>query len=278
LLVEVRKGEPRLDATVADILAALEAVAPAQLAEEWDPIGLQVGSRHWTVKRILTALDLTPAVIREVRRREGNLLVTHHPLFFKPLARLDLDTPLGSMLQALVRDRIALISAHTNLDSVQGGVNDALAALLRLENLQVLQPSPHDPQAGLGRIGRLASATALGDFAAAIKADMNLPSLRYVGEAALPVQHVALCSGSGSSLMEAFLSSEAQVFVTGDVRYHDAREIEAHGRGVIDIGHYESEHIVLETLARKLSEQIAARGLEATVEACSSERAPFQTI
>lgn len=267
-----------MTATVADILAAVEAQAPARLAEAWDSVGLQVGSRDWPVQRVLTALDLTPAVIGEARRRQADALVTHHPVFFRPLPALDLDTPLGAMLQALVTDRLALISAHTNLDSVKGGVNDILAGMLRIDPVTPLQPSLHDAQCGLGRIGSLTAPTALWDLAAVVKKRMALPSLRFAGDPTLQVHQVALCSGSGSSLIEAFLNTGAQVFVTGDVRYHDAREIEAHGRGVIDIGHYESEHIVLEVLAGQLREHLNARGLTVAVEACAGESAPFQTI
>lgn len=267
-----------MTATVADIVAALEAVAPTRLAEEWDNVGLQVGSRGWPAQRVLTALDLTPEVLREARQLGCDVLVTHHPLIFKPLLALDLDTPLGAMLQTLITDRVALVSAHTNLDSVQGGVNDVLAGRLNLEAVSVLQPSPHDGQCGLGRIGRLAKPVSLGDLALAFKQAMALPSLRFAGDPKLPVQQVALCSGSGSGLIDAFLQTDAQVFATGDVRYHEAREIEAHGRGVIDIGHYESEHIVLEALARRLTEEITRGGWAVAVQVCTTERAPFQTV
>ena len=265
-------------ATVNDILEALEAIAPAQLAEEWDNIGLQLGSRQWPAGRVLTALDVTPQIVDEVRRRQGHVLVTHHPLIFSPLRTLDLDTPLGRMLQDLFIDRIAVISAHTNLDSVRGGVNDILSSLLAIEHATVLQPSAHLDDCGLGRIGHLATSTPLGKLAAAVKSHLAMPHVRFAGNPDLRVHRVAICSGSGSGLLEAFLASDAQVFITGDVRYHDARAIEFHGRGVIDIGHYESEHIVLDTLAQRLAEQITGAGLEATVAACQSERAPFTTL
>jgi len=117
-----------MGATVNDILNAIESIAPKALAEEWDNICLQIGCRQWPVKRVLTALDPTPEVIREVRNRKADVLVTHHPLIFSPLRSLDLDTPIGGLLQELLRQHIAVISAHTNLDSVQGGVNDILAS------------------------------------------------------------------------------------------------------------------------------------------------------
>jgi dinuclear metal center YbgI/SA1388 family protein len=191
---------------------------------------------------------------------------------------LDLDTPLGTMLQALIAHRSAVVAAHTNLDSVQGGVNDILAAHLSLDHIAILQPSLHDAQCGLGRVGTLPSPAALGDLAASIKVGMAIPHVRYAGDPHLQVHHVALCSGSGSGMTAAFLRSDAQVFITGDVRYHDALEIEGHGRGVIDIGHFESEHIVLEALARRLTEQMTLRRLDVTVETCATERTPFRTI
>lgn len=267
-----------MDATVNDVLKALESIAPAALAEKWDNIGLQVGRRHWPVKRVLTALDPTPEVIREVRNRKAEVLVTHHPLIFSPLRALDLDTPLGRVLHELLRHNIAVISAHTNLDSVQGGVNDILASFLAVDHLTVLQPIQENAYCGLGRIGNLAVRTTLANLAAEIKSRMRIPHIRFAGDPQLPVHRVALCSGSGSSLLKAFLASDAQLYITGDVRYHEAREVEAHGRGVIDIGHYESEHIILESFAKQLAGQMSAGGLDIVVEACLCEQAPFKTI
>ena len=278
LVIEGMQAKFSMDATVTDIMMALEAVAPAYLAEEWDHVGLQVGSRRWSARRVMTALDLTPEIILEAEQRKIDVIVTHHPVFFKPIFALDLDTPLGTMLQALILNRVALLSAHTNLDSVHGGVNDTLAGLLKLQSLAVLQPSPHDPDCGLGRIGRLTSSMALKDLATMVKGRMNLNSLRFAGDPTLMIEQVAICSGSGSSLMDVFLKTEAQAFITGDVRYHEAREVESHGRGVIDIGHFESEHIVVEALARKLAAQLTRRGLDVVVEAGARERTPFYAI
>ena len=267
-----------MNPTVNDILAALEAIAPARLAEDWDNVGLQIGSRQWPATHVLTALDPTPNVIREVRRRKGDVLVTHHPLIFSPIRTLDLDTPQGVVLQELIANQIAVITAHTNLDSVQGGVNDVLAALLTLEEVTVLQPADPTDLSGLGRLGNLEMPITLGDLATMLKTRLGLTAVRYAGNPELTARRVALCSGSGSSMIEAFIKSGADVFITGDVRYHDAREIEFHGRGVIDIGHFESEHIVLESLATQLTDRLAAQGLKVTVSACQDETAPFRTV
>ncbi len=267
-----------MDATVEHILAAVGAVAPFHLAEDWDNVGLQMGSRRWPVKRVMTALDPTLEVVRETIDRQGNVLVTHHPLIFSPLMTLDIDGPMGRILEALFEHRIAVIAAHTNLDAVHGGVNDVLASLLAMDDMALLQPSERDPSCGLGRVGRIASRSSLAELAVVIKDRMALPHVRFAGSPELQVSRVALCSGSGSSLIGAFLASDAEVFITGDVRYHDAREIEAHGRGVVDVGHFESEHIILDVLTNKLTEQMISRGMDVRVEACGGERAPFTTI
>ena len=267
-----------MGATVEDILAAVGAVAPFHLAEDWDNVGLQMGSRRWPVKRVMTALDPTLGVVREAIDRKCDVLVTHHPLIFSPLRSLDIDEPLGCILEALFEHRIAVIAAHTNLDAVNGGVNDVLATLLAMDDMALLQPSERDPSCGLGRVGRITSRCRLDELALIIKDRMALPHVRFAGSPELQVGRVALCSGSGSSLIGAFLASDAEVFITGDVRYHDAREIEAHGRGVVDVGHFESEHIILDELTNKLTEQMVSCGLDVNVEACVGECAPFITI
>lgn len=265
-------------ATVGDILNVMEIIAPAELAEEWDNVGLQVGSRQWPVTRLFTALDATPEVLQEMVRRKGNALVTHHPLIFRPLQVLDLDSSLGGMLQGFIRQQIAVIAAHTNLDSVQGGVNDILASVLGVDNPAVLLPVDGHDHCGLGRVADLSSATTLGNLAVAVKSRMAIPHVRFVGDPQLAVHRVAICSGSGASLLEPFFTSGAQVFITGDVRYHEARDVEARGLGVIDIGHYESEHIVIETLARQLADRFESLGFDIVVEACKCEQAPFKSI
>lgn len=267
-----------MDAKVGDVLTALDILAPTHLAEDWDNVGLQLGSRQWPVRRVMTALDPTPAVVREVQQREGHVLVTHHPLIFSPLRALDFDTPLGRVLDVLFAQRIAVIAAHTNLDAVYGGVNDALASYFPLEDVRLLAPAGHDSDGGMGRLGRLANRTCLAALAASLKDRMALPHIRFAGNPQLPVQRVALCSGSGSSMIGDFLKSDADVFVTGDVRYHDARAIESYGRGVIDVGHFESEHIILEGLTQNLADQMRSRGFDVCVAACVGERSPFQTL
>lgn len=263
---------------VADIIAGMESIAPAHLAEEWDNIGLQVGHPDWPVRRVLVALDPIPSVVAEAINVGADAIVTHHPLIFQPLRRFDLATVTGGLIQQLICKEVALITAHTNLDSVQGGINDVLVAMLGLIHATVLQPSSDDAQAGLGRIGELSPPIEFETLVGKIKRAMGLAFVRSAGQIEKPVQRVAVCSGSGGSLVRVFLDSTADVFITGDVRYHDAREIEAHGRGVIDIGHFESERIIVHHLARHLAVWLEDKGLSAVVLEAACEETPFKTL
>jgi dinuclear metal center YbgI/SA1388 family protein len=124
--------------TVAHIVRILDRLAPPRLAESWDNVGLQLGDPSWPVKKIWTALDPLPEVVAKACEQEVDVLVTHHPLFFKPIQRIDCGKPLGRIVEMALSRRLAIFSAHTNLDSVQGGVNDVLAGRMGLGHLRVL--------------------------------------------------------------------------------------------------------------------------------------------
>ncbi len=136
----------------------------------------------------------------------------------------------------------------------------------------------YDNSDGLGRVGELDEKMSLFLFARKIKERLALKSIRIAGNPELLVTHAAVCTGSGSSLMKEFIKSEAQVYITGDMRYHDARDAETEGRGLIDIGHFASEHIIVKALAKKLRAMIRKAGYEVLVRACGFERDPFHIL
>lgn len=274
--------------TVGDIIELVEELAPGELAASWDNVGLQVGSRDWPVKRVWVALDPLPRVVTEACRAEVDLLITHHPLIFKPLKAIDCATPTGGVIHSALCSHLAIFSAHTNLDAAVDGVNDTLARRIGLRRLGVLERADQgltgpDRQGstvvqGLGRTGDLAGATTLASLAEKVKQSLGLESVAIAGDPDLLVSSVALCSGSGASLLGAFFASDAQVFISGDLRYHDAREVEAAGRGLIDIGHFASEHLVVEVLAGKLTGMLNNRDAGVAVDACGLEEDPFKSI
>jgi len=273
-------------------MKVLESVAPPALAEAWDNVGLQVGDPGRTVKNIWIALDPTYPVVKAACGQNIDLLITHHPLLFKPLQSLNFRTPMGSIIDLAVRHHLAIFAAHTNLDSALGGINDILAGRIGLSNLKPLvrarepqgvqendyPPVAADQGAGIGRVGLLESALDLNTLARKIKNKLKLPYLKLAGDPALPVEKVAICSGSGGGLLADFFASGAQVFISGDLSYHDARDVEASNLGLIDIGHFASEHLMVGVLAEKLAAMFADSKMNSTVKACEIEKDPFTVI
>jgi GTP cyclohydrolase I len=262
-----------------DVISWMEEVAPPQLAEEWDNSGLQIGSLQQPVHKVWVALDPLGTVIEAAVAHGVDLLITHHPLILRPLSRVDLETPAGRALAAAINGRLAIYSAHTNLDSAAGGINDILALRIGMTDTERLLPAPGGGDIlGLGRIGRIEPARSVGELARTLKAALRLSIVKVAGDMALIAARAAVCSGGGSSLVEAFLESDADVYISGDMRYHNARDIEAAGRALIDIGHFPSEHIVVDDLTIRLRKAAAERGWALQVEACRLEQDPFVAI
>jgi putative NIF3 family GTP cyclohydrolase 1 type 2 len=128
---------------------------------------------------------------------------------------------------------------------------------------------------GIGRIGTLEIPTDLKSLALTIKKKLKLDFVRFAGNPDLPIIRVAICSGSGSSLMRRFLSSGTQAYISGDLHYHDAREAEAAKCGIIDVGHFPSEHLMVKVMADQLQNEFSAKGIDLRIEACTIEKDPF---
>ena len=281
-----------MGATVAQITKILDQLAPPLLAEEWDNVGLQIGDLRLPVQRIWIALDPTPKVVKAACENNVDLLITHHPLIFRPLKSIDFESPDGSVIQMAAHHQLAIFSAHTNLDIAREGVNDILAQRLGLRHLAILQPvqlregakeelpptSSDQTEHGIGRIGLLDKTLSLKALVSVVKKKLGLDFLKVAGNPKIKISRVAICSGSGSSLMQAFLSSKAQVYISGDIHYHDAREAEKVGRAIIDIGHFPSEHLMVDALVKQLKNIIAKSGINVEISACTIEKDPFRII
>lgn len=332
----------------------IEQLAPLSLAEEWDNPGWQLGDPGAPVQRVLLALDVDAEVCREARERGAQLIVSHHPLFFKAFKQIRLDRPAGALVADLLRAGIGVYAAHTNLDSARQGVNDVLAARFELQHTSVLKPGggerylklvvfvpaehadtvrnalgdagagwignyshctfaaagtgtfrplpgtnpyigrvgrleqvhevrletilpaslakrvievmlaahPYEevaydlyplanettPAAGPGRVGELPRPLPLGDFVRRVRDVLSPPGLRWGGPAERPVRKVALCGGAGSGLWPEALAAGADVLLTGDVGYHQARDMLAAGLAFVDAGHYGTEKVILPAL------------------------------
>ena len=270
---------------VADIIQLVAKLAPLELAETWDNCGLQVGAGEWPVQKIWVALDPLPDVIAAAGQSRVDMVITHHPLLVRPLQTLDLATSLGRVIEAAIVHHTAIYAAHTNLDSARDGLNDILARRIGLTQLSTLVPAANptnasDPllQLGLGRVGRLSKKVTVRQLADHLKSCLNIKTVKVAGDQHLKVEHVAICSGSGGSLLDDFLNSHAQVYVSGDLRYHQARSVEAAGRALIDVGHFASEHIFIDPMVQRLDTAIQEKGWPVQVAACRLEKDPFVCI
>ena len=157
-------------ATLAEVTAALEHLAPLRLAADWDTVGLLIGSRRAAIDRVMTCLTLTEAVAREAAREGVDMVVSHHPLPFRPVARITDDSPTGRVLLDLLGSGIAVWSSHTAWDSAAGGINDQLAELMQLSKVVPLEPDPIEPAVGVGSAGDAPAGVSVADLARSLVA------------------------------------------------------------------------------------------------------------
>lgn len=261
-----------------EILPLLDEIAPGDLAESWDRVGLEVGDAGRPVRRIRVLLEACEAAVAQARRDGIDLLVVHHPLLFRTPARIDTASPLGRMLTAILENGMSVYAMHTNLDAARGGLNDLFARRVGLAGRLRPLGAGGRPVVGLGRLGSFPRPRRLERLAARLKHDFQASTVRLVGDPSRAVRRAAVCTGSGSGLVPEFLSSPAEVFITGDLRYHDARDIEAAGKAAIDIGHFASERWMAEAVAERLGRLLRRRRLPVVVDAGKDETEPFRTL
>jgi dinuclear metal center YbgI/SA1388 family protein len=250
-------------ATLGEVVDALEARYDPALAEAWDAVGLVCGDRAEPVERVLFAVDPVSAVVDEVLDGRAQLLVTHHPLLLTAVHGVPADDPKGRLVHRLIRGGAGLFVAHTNADrAADGGVNDALAAALGLVDPVPLEPAAPGSRAGLGRIGRLDRTLLLRDFAARVAETLPATAggVRVSGEPGRRVRTVAVCGGSGGSLVGVAAAAGADVLLTSDLRHHPASEAgESGGPALVDVAHYASEWPWLPVAAQRLAADLGGR-------------------
>ena len=252
----------RTAATLAEVVAALEARYDPALAEPWDAVGLVCGDPSETVRSALFAVDPTSAVVDEAVERGVDLVVTHHPLLLTAVHGVPADDPKGRLVHRLIRAGVGLFVAHTNADRAAGhGVNDALAAALGLSDAVPIERSDV-AGAGLGRIGTLPGPEALRVFAERVAAALPVTAggVRVAGDPERSVRTVAVCGGSGGSLLPAAAAAGADVLLTSDLKHHAVSEaLEGAGPALVDVAHYASEWPWLPGAARLLERDLGGR-------------------
>lgn len=363
-----------------DVIRIMDKMFPERYAQSWDNVGLMVGDPAIEVHKVLLALDMSDAVVEEAVRIGAEMIITHHPLLFHALKRVDTSCGIGKIIANLNKNDIALYSAHTNMDVAEGGVNHALAEALGLKNKRVLdkvysqeyaklvvfvpigyerpvldaitdmgagwignyshctfrteglgtfkplekahpfigrpgnieevrevrietivrrqqldavisamlQAHPYEEVAydvypldneietvGLGIIGSVHEAMPLSEYVSYVKERLNVPVVKVVGRIDKIIRAVAVCGGSGKDLVDKAISAQADVFITGDIGYHDALKIKESGLALIDAGHYSTEHLIIPRLASSLQEALEALQYNIEVVISKEDSDPF---
>ena len=240
-----------------EFIEVMERMAPPYLAESWDNPGLLVGEKENEIKKVLVALDVTDEVVEEAVNINASRIVTHHPMIFGSIKKVNDDTHLGSRIIKLIKNGIGHYAMHTNLDIAFGGVNDELAKILDMKNVQVLSVSCEQDgkENGLGRYGDITPKT-LKEFALEIKEKLGLDGIRIIGDEDNIVSKAGLCTGAGIEFMGDAKKNGCDVYITSDIKYHDSQKALEEGISLIDATHYGSENIIVPVIAKYIRENI----------------------
>ncbi|MFI3237021.1 MAG: Nif3-like dinuclear metal center hexameric protein [Lachnospiraceae bacterium] len=225
------------------IIQWLEALSPANFAMSWDNVGLLLGRRDKQVKSVLLCVDVDDEVVLKARAENVDMIVSHHPLVFSGLKKITTDDFIGKRVLSLAQADICVYAMHTNFDVM--GMADAAAERLKLLDKKVLQVTYEDDIAteGIGRSGKLIQAMSLEELAIFVKESFDVEAVKVFGDKKLQCCEVAVCPGSGKSLVEDVLKAGVDVYITGDIDHHTGIDLVAQGVAVIDAGHYGIEKI-----------------------------------
>lgn len=238
-----------------ELIQAIEEIAPIHTQESWDNSGVQLASGPLQIFKVLTSLEITDSVIEEADETGVDMIVTHHPLIFGGIHSIDYRNTIGSYIVKLLNLGISVYSCHTPFDKAPGGNNDYLADLIGLEQVTGI-PDGKDFDM-IGRIGQLPEPMTLVSMLdlLAERMGMDPEQIRAVGRPDSVIRTVGICTGAGADRMQDAAENGCQLFITGDLKYHDAQNAKAMGLSVIDAGHYGTEKSFAENFAAKLKEK-----------------------
>lgn len=259
--------------TVQMILDSVQKFAPFQSAESWDNVGLLIGSPSQSVNKLMLALDITSEVIDEAIENQVDVILSHHPMIFSPLKSIIESQPVGDSILKLIRHNISVISAHTNIDQSQAhGINHFLGQLLSLKTVL-----PLSDKHGFGIVGALPSPMHCTHFVDLVKTVFHVDHVKIANiqpEESL-ISKVAICSGASSDFIQDALRAQADVYIMGDLKYHEAQTVLNTSLMLMDIGHYESEHIYLPYLKSVIEQDFELIQRNLSIQIAKSERPIF---
>ncbi len=241
---------------VKDVVRTLERFAPLPLQESYDNAGLQIGlTEEQDVSGVLLCLDVTEDILHEATETGCNMVISHHPLFFRPIRKIADDSMVGRCTQIAIRNNIAIYSAHTNLDNAKGGVNYEIARKLDLEDVKFLKPMDGN-DGGSGAIGNLPETMQCQELLDLLANTFKVKAIMHNNYScdwhpANGIKRVAVCGGAGEFLLEEAIKQGAQAFITGEMGYH---RYFSHEKDLLIavLGHYQSEQFTMDLLERIL--------------------------
>ena len=255
-----------------EVMDILEENYPADYALDWDNVGLLVGRDDKEVRRIYVALDADDETIEAAVRWKADMLVTHHPMIFSGLKRINNLDFIGARILRLVQNDISYYAMHTNYDVL--GMAELSGRKMSLEDPEVLEVTRDGEQPeGIGRVADLASPAPLREICWSVKDRFHLGAVKVFGDMDQPVSRIAISPGSGKSMIKAALDKKADVLITGDIDHHTGIDAVAQGLAVIDAGHYGIEHIFIEDVKEYLKEKLEDVEVKA-----APVRHPFQIV
>ncbi|MFC1771352.1 Nif3-like dinuclear metal center hexameric protein [Candidatus Margulisiibacteriota bacterium] len=226
------------------IIEIMETWAPLELAAEWDNSGLQIGKKDQEIQKILISLDVDPAVLEKVKTSKYDLVITHHPLIFKPLKQIVVNKDIGEIIDIFIKNDTSLYSAHTNLDAAPGGVNDCLIKAFNF-----------DP--GKGRVfSQNLGKWFFNDRCLNLEALRSLHNCNILGaKNKNEIKKIAFACGGGGSLLKELIDLEIDAYITGELGYHDILTCELNNITALCLGHKESEEFILPEIQNRMLKQ-----------------------
>ena len=256
-----------------DVIRKLEELSPVSYAEGWDNPGLLAGRKDKEVKKIYIALDATSEVIDEAIRMRADMLLTHHPLIFKGLKKINSDDFVGRRIMKLIQKDICYYAMHTNFDVM--GMADAAADVLHLKKREVLEITFEDEIAkeGFGRIGKLPQIMSLDECAYYVKKQFGVEWVKVFGEGERTIECAAILPGSGKSMIGTAIAKGADVLITGDIDHHDGLDALERGMAIIDAGHFGLEQIFVSYMEEYIKRELGM--LEISMQ---QPKSPFRIV
>lgn len=256
-----------------ELTSWLEKKYPTSAAEDWDNVGLLTGDDTKEISHVFLALDLTEETLAEAIEDGADMIVTHHPMIFSGIKKINNHSFTGRKLLTLIQKGIVYYAMHTNYDVL--GMADLSAGYLQLQNCTVLSPTEEkDGEVqGFGRVGELLQVMKLGDYARLVKESLKLNDIKVYGDLKKEVKRIAVCTGSGKSMIRDAIAAGVDAYVTGDIDHHTGIDTVAEGLALIDAGHYGTEYIFMDAMKKELNQAFPELKVS-----CAAVRSPYTIL